>query len=70
MPDVLTGTLRDPTAAFDFKFGAQGITPGWEARLRNNLPDASAGIPLTEVRPYRGPAQRVTGIGAAVAYAK
>ena len=63
VPDVVTGTLNNPTAVFDFKFGQQGITSVWEARLRSNLPNGS--IPIQEIRPYTGPYQRLTGAGTA-----
>ena len=64
VPDVLTGSLGNPTAAYDFKFGNAGITASWESRLQNNLP-GSVNIPVNEIRPYTGGYQRVTGLGAA-----
>ncbi|MDZ4150170.1 RHS repeat-associated core domain-containing protein, partial [Methylicorpusculum sp.] len=64
VPDILTGPLTNPTSAFDFKFGKAGITPAWENRLQNNLP-GSGSIPVSEIRPYTGGYQRITGLGAA-----
>jgi RHS repeat-associated protein len=65
VPDILTGSLDNPTAAYDFKFGNTGISTSWENRLRGNLPGPSQGIAIQEIRPYTGGYRRVTGSGAA-----
>jgi hypothetical protein len=49
--DVLEGSIRNPTAIYDYKFGTAGMTPARINQIRNvgGYPN----VPIVTVRPAR-----------------
>jgi len=47
--DAITGPRNAPTAAYDLKTGDSGITAADITKMRNNLPQASHNIPISEI---------------------
>lgn len=52
--DLIEGPRDRPTKIYDFKFGEEGLPPGREMKIRQNLPRESRHIPIIVVRPREG----------------